>query len=95
MMTPTEIAPHILRTLAEAQTEGRVMDLETLSLAIQVRRADVRKTVSALHQQGLVDALRLRLSLAGFAMGAALMKEELRPIRRQKAQAEKVKVNAA
>lgn len=94
-MTPTEIAPYILRTLAEAQTEGRVMDLETLSLAVQVRRADVRKTVTALHQQGLVDALRLRLSLAGFAMGRAYMKQELPPLQRQKPQAEKVKVDAA
>lgn len=90
MMTPEQIAPHVLRALAEAQTEGRVMDLETLSLAIQVRRADVRKTVSALHQQGLVDALRLRLSLAGFALGTSLLSRELAPIRRSKAAAAKV-----
>jgi DNA-binding IclR family transcriptional regulator len=93
MMTPEEIAPYILRALADAQKEGRVMDLETLSLTIQVRRADVRKTVSALHEQGLVDALRLRLSLAGFAMGTAFLKQDLPPIRRQKVAVQKV--NAA
>ncbi|HVK63789.1 MAG TPA: hypothetical protein VM694_04930 [Polyangium sp.] len=90
MMTPKDIAPYILRALAEAQTEGRTMDLETLSIAIKVRRGDVRKTVSALHQEGLVDALRLRLSLAGFAIGSALLEQELPPIRRPKQVAQKV-----
>ncbi len=90
MMTPQDIAPYILRALAEAQTEGRAMDLETLSLTIKVRRGDVRKTVSALHQEGLVDALRLRLSLAGFAVGSALLAKELPPIRRTKQVAQKV-----
>jgi DNA-binding IclR family transcriptional regulator len=84
MMTTEKLAPYVLRALAEAQQEGRCIDLETLALALKVRRPDVRKTVSALHQQGLVDALRLRLSLAGFAMGAALLATELPPIRRLK-----------
>jgi DNA-binding IscR family transcriptional regulator len=82
MMTPQHIAPYILRALAQAQSEGRCMDLETLSREIEVRKVDVRKTVSALHQQGLVDALRLRLSLQGFVMGRALMSANLGPIRR-------------
>jgi hypothetical protein len=66
------------------------MDLETLALTIKVRRGDVRKTVSALHREGLVDALRLRLSLAGFAIGASLLAKELPPIRRAKQAAQKV-----
>ncbi|HMY17323.1 MAG TPA: hypothetical protein PKA58_13460 [Polyangium sp.] len=82
MMTPQHIAPYILRALALAQTEGRVMDLETLSREIEVRKADVRKTVTALHQQGLVDALRMRLSLQGFVMGRAMMTANLGPIQR-------------
>ncbi|UQA58350.1 hypothetical protein [Polyangium aurulentum] len=86
-MTTEQLAPYVLRALAEAQQEGRRIDLETLALAIKVRRPDVRKTVSALHQQGLVDALRLQLSLAGFAIGSALLTTELPPIRRPKAPA--------
>ena len=82
MMTPQQIAPYVLRALAQAQTEGRCMDLETLSREIEVRKADVRKTVTALHQEGLVDALRLRLSLRGFVMGRALLAANLGPIRR-------------
>jgi len=58
------------------------MDLETLSRDIQVRKVDVRKTVTAMHQEGLLDALRLRLSLKGFALGRALLAIELAPIRR-------------
>ncbi len=82
MMTPQHIAPYVLRALAQAQTEGRCMDLENLSREIEVRKADVRKTVTALHQQGLVDALRMRLSLQGFVMGRAMMKANLGPIQR-------------
>jgi len=87
MMTTEKLAPYVLRALAEAQQEGRRIDLETLALTLKVRRPDVRKTVSALHQQGLVDALRLTLSLTGFAIGAALLTTELQPIRRPKAAA--------
>jgi len=90
MMKPNDIAPHILRALAEAQIEGRVMDLASLSLAIQVRRGDVRAAVSALHREGLVDALRMRLSLAGFALGSSLLSEALPAIRRPKAAGAKV-----
>jgi DNA-binding IclR family transcriptional regulator len=84
MMTPEKLAPYVLRALAEAQQEGRVMDLETLALTLKVRRPDIRKTVSALHREGLVDALRMRLSLAGFAMGTAFLGKELPPLRKPK-----------
>lgn len=87
-MTPQHIAPYVLRSLAQAQMDGRCMDLETLALEIEVRRSDVRKTVSELHRQGLVDALRLRLSLRGFAMGVAMLKKDLGPIRRPAATTE-------
>jgi hypothetical protein len=82
MMTPQHIAPYVLRALANAQMEGRCMDLETLALEIEVRRVDVRKTVSALHREGLLDALRLRLSMKGFALGTAMLRKDLGPIRR-------------
>jgi hypothetical protein len=71
------------------------MDLEALSLAIQVRRPDVRKAVTALHQQGLVDALRLRLSLAGFAIGTALRAKRLPSIARPRAKPTARRASAA
>ena len=82
MMTTEKLAPYVLRALAEAQQEGRRIDLETLALTLKVRRPDVRKTVSALHQQGLVDALRLTLSLTGFAIGTALVGQSLPELRK-------------
>lgn len=80
-MSPRKLAPYVIRTLARYQTEGRVANLQVLVEEIGVRKVDVRKTVSALHREGYVDALRMRLTLAGFALGAALSKVELPPLR--------------
>ena len=82
------LAAHVLRTLADAQVEGRRMDLDTLADELGVetddastqegvrvkklRREDVRAAVSQLDSEGFVDASRMRLTLAGFAMGNAL-----------------------
>jgi DNA-binding IclR family transcriptional regulator len=76
------LVPYLLRALAVAQRRGRTLTLEDLSRALAVRKTDVRALVSALHHEGFVDALRLRLTLAGFAIGAALAKQKLPPLRR-------------
>jgi hypothetical protein len=81
-MSPRTLSLHVLRALAEAQRDGRVLDLDALVLALGVRRGDVRSVVSALHREGLVDALRLRLSLRGFALGSALRDATLPPLRK-------------
>lgn len=76
------VSAHVLRALAENQTEGRASTLETLTDALQVRRTDVRAAVSALHREGYLDVLRMRLTLRGFAVGRALVGQalpELRP----------------
>jgi DNA-binding IclR family transcriptional regulator len=83
-MTPQTLAPYVLSALATAQVEGRLSNLETLVDALKVRRADVRKTVSALHREGLVDVRTMRLSLAGFALGSTYASEALPPLRRPK-----------
>jgi hypothetical protein len=75
------IALHVLRALAEAQAEGRRMDLETLVQVLQIRRRDLRTTVSALHRAGLVDALRMRSTIQGFALGVALARAPLPALR--------------
>jgi DNA-binding IscR family transcriptional regulator len=76
------IALHVLRALAESQLAGERMDLETLAEQVRVRRRDLRAAVSSLHRAGLVDALRMRVSLRGFALGAALARAPLAPLRR-------------
>src|SRR4051812_23067857 len=81
MMTPALLAPYVLRALAAAQQAGRPTNLQTLTDKLQVRRADVREAVSALHLRGLVDASTMRLSLEGFAIGSALRGKKLTPLR--------------
>jgi len=80
-MNTRTLSVHILRALADAQTEGRRESLETLVEQVQVRRRDVRAAVSGLHQQGLVDAIHMRLTLQGFAVGRSLGARVLPPLR--------------
>ena len=80
-MTSRKLAPYVLRTLARYQKQGRMANLQTLVDEIGVRRADVRKTVSALHREGYVDAMRMRLTISGFVLGAALVDVELPSLR--------------
>ncbi len=81
-MNTQALSAHILHALALAQMEGRRLDLETLTRELEVRRGDIRRVVSALHREGFVDALRMRPTLLGFALGrsyAAAPLPELRP----------------
>jgi DNA-binding IclR family transcriptional regulator len=80
-MNVRTLSMHVLRALAEAQTEGRRSSLETLVEQVKVRRRDVRSVVSGLHQQGLVDAIHMQLTLEGFAIGRALLAQELPALR--------------
>ena len=76
------LAAYILQALTLAQMEGRSENLETLVEALRVRRKDIRTTLTVLHRQGLVDVLRMRLSLAGFAIGTALLGQPLPALRK-------------
>lgn len=80
-MNTRTLSMYVLRALAEAQTEGRRTNLETLVDQLQVRRHDVRGVVTTLHQQGLVDVLHMRLTLEGFAIGRSLLQRELPVLR--------------
>jgi len=66
------VAAHIIVALAEAHAKGRVARLDDIATDIGVRRADVRAVVTRLHAEGHVDALRLRLTMSGLALAAAL-----------------------
>jgi superfamily II helicase len=76
------VATYVLQALARAQIEGRLSNLETLRDELQVRKTDIRAAVSQLHREGMVDALHMRLTLAGLAVGHALADQELPPLRK-------------
>ena len=81
-MTSQSLAPYVLKLLAQYQLDGKLCSLDQLAEGIQARRADVRRTVSALHREGYVDALHMRLTMPGFAIGRTLLQvalPELRP----------------
>jgi len=82
-MTSRHLAPYVLRTIARHQPDGRLITLQTIVDELGVRRADLRKTVTALHREGYVDALHMRLTLRGFAVGTALARQPLPPIRQE------------
>lgn len=72
MTNSKAVAAHVLRHLARAQQKGRNMELATLASDIGVRREDVRHVVTSLHEEGHVDAKRMKLTLSGFAIAAAM-----------------------
>lgn len=81
-MNKQALAAHILHALAQAQIEGRTMNLDLLARELHVRRGDVRRMVSTLDRQGFLDALYMRLTLIGFAVGRSFRTHglpELRP----------------
>jgi Mn-dependent DtxR family transcriptional regulator len=72
------VAAHVLVTLARAQARGRAVRLDEIAESIEVRREDVREVVSQLHAEGHVDAYRMRVTMSGLAIAAALRGETLR-----------------
>lgn len=75
------LAAHVLRHLARAQSLGRLVRLDELAREIGVRREDVRLAVTSLHQEGHVDARRMKLTLSGFAIAASMRECKLRDVR--------------
>ena len=71
-MNARTLSVHILHIIATAERAGRSMNLELLTAELHVRRADVRRTVTALDREGFVDAMRMRLTLAGFALARSV-----------------------
>lgn len=80
-MNQRTVSAYVLRALAMAQTEGRASTLETLIDELKIRRVDVRGAVSALHREGYLDVLRMRLTLRGFAIGRSFIGQELPELR--------------
>jgi DNA-binding IclR family transcriptional regulator len=81
-MNTQALSAHVLHALSQAQVEGRRHDLQTLTQELKVRRGDIRRVVSALHREGYVDALRMRPTLAGFALGRTYASQPLPELRK-------------
>lgn len=81
-METKELAPHVLKALFELQNDGTLANLQILTDRLRVRRGDIRRVITALHREGYVDAVRMRLTLRGLAVGAAFAQSPLRPLRR-------------
>jgi hypothetical protein len=75
------LAEHLLRELARDHLRDVRSDLDSLCATIAIRREDVRSTLTALHREGYLDVLRMRLTLAGFALGCSLLDQPVRAIR--------------
>jgi len=76
------VALHLLGAMVRAAAKGCCTHLEDLALEVGVRKGDCRSALSTLHRQGYVDVLRMRPTMSGFALGAALRDAPLRPLRR-------------
>ncbi len=83
-MNSKALSSHVLMTLVRIHEEGGRATLELLVEELRVRRGDVRRTLSALHREGFLDVLRMRPTLAGFALGRALRGTELPALRTPK-----------
>lgn len=75
------LAAHVLVVLARAQRARRVITAHDVASELEVRKNDVRDVVARLHHEGHVDALRMRLTLSGLALAAALSSSTLHPLR--------------
>ena len=76
------LAVHVVVTMSDAQADGRVLRLDELAADLGVRKADVRHVITRLHAEGLVDALRLRLTMSGLALATSLGASALPALRR-------------
>lgn len=66
------VAAHVIRRLARAQSRGNLVRLDELATDIGVRHEDVRDVVTDLHHEGHVDGKRMRLTMTGLALAAAM-----------------------
>lgn len=80
-MNRKHLAQHLLHHLVRAQLGGQRLNLQQLVELVHVRRGDVRATLTMLHQQGLYDVQRCRLTLLGFAVGVRIGQAQLPVLR--------------
>jgi hypothetical protein len=78
---PELLAIHLVCALSAACDDGRRAGLDELANGVGGRRSEVRGVLSALHRQGFVDVVRMRPTLAGFAIARAFARQSLKPLR--------------
>ncbi len=74
-------ADHVAGATLKPAQRSSALTAERLAIDLGVRRVDVRRALSALHKQGLMDVAQMRLTLAGFALGKALEGRQLKALR--------------
>lgn len=82
-----QLALHVVKRMTSAHKAGELCTLERLVRELKVRRRDLRSVLTALHEEGIVDVLHMRLTLNGFAVGHSLEGTQLpsfrvKPLRR-------------
>ena len=73
------LAAHVLRAIARPR--ARVVNVDDVARTVGARRSDVREIVTRLHEEGYVDALRMRPTLAGLAVATSLRQCKLKDVR--------------
>ncbi len=73
------LAAHVLRAIARRR--ARVVTVDDVARTVGARRSDVRQVVTRLHEEGFVDALRMRPTLAGLAVATSLRSCKLKDVR--------------
>ena len=74
------LAAHVLAALA-ASPSSSMFHAGDLADKLGARRTDVRRVLSALHREGMVDLLHRRVTLSGLAVGRSLAGSMLKPFR--------------
>lgn len=66
------IAHHLLVALRAAAERAERTNLDELSRDLGIRKVEARSVLSELDRRGLVDVLRMRLTLVGFGVAETL-----------------------
>jgi Mn-dependent DtxR family transcriptional regulator len=70
-MTSRKLHVATLQQLLELGSDDRQASVRSLAASVGVRLGVMAEILSSLHEAGLVDATRLRLTLSGLAVAVA------------------------
>lgn len=79
--SPEAIAHHLLVALRAAGERGARTNVDELSRELGIRKAEARAVLSELDRRGLVDVLRMHLTLVGFGVAETLARRPLPALR--------------
>lgn len=82
--SPEAIAHHLLVALRAASERAERTNLDELSRELGIRKAEARAVLSELDRRGLVDVLRMHLTLVGFGVAEALKNKPAPSLRQTK-----------